>query len=332
MISLILILLVAQSLVLGIDDKIGRQEFIKFKNIYKKNYRNLIEENLRYQLFALRLDRIVRVNSDYNNNRSPYRLAINQYSDLSYSEFLSRRGGLIVPSSMSRSASVPETRKKNINVGRQIASFDWRDTGHVTPVKDQFDCGGCWAFAAAAAIETQWSMYYAKLQNLSEQNLIDCTVGNFGCNGGVMQLAYDYVRKNKGMNDESRYPFVGASSTSCRYRPGAPAANVSGYVTVERGNEQQLEMAVREYGPVSVGVHVSNDFMSYNGGVFNGSDCTNTLNHAVVIVGFNNVHQPNYWIVKNSWGSWWGESGYIRMLKGSNICGIANLATYPIIY
>lgn len=332
MIHSLLIFLFALSYVLSIDDKIGRQEFIKFKSLYKKNYRNLIEENLRYQLFALRLDRIIKVNTDFNNNISPYRLAINQYSDLSYNEFLSRRGGLIVPSSMLRSVPVAETRKKKMNVGRQIASFDWRDTGHVTPVKDQFDCGGCWAFAAAGAIETQWSMYYGKLKNLSEQNLIDCTIGNFGCNGGVMQLAYDYVRKNKGMNDESKYPFVGASSTSCRYRPGAPAANVSGYVTVERGNEQQLEMAVREYGPVSVGVHASNDFMSYNGGVFNGSDCTNTINHAVLIVGFNNIHQPNYWIVKNSWGSWWGESGYIRMLKGANICGIANLATYPIIY
>ncbi|RNA27796.1 Cathepsin L [Brachionus plicatilis] len=331
MIFPILSFLIVQGLVLCIDDKIGRQEFIRFKSLYNKKYRNLIEENLRYQLFSLQLDRVVRINTDFNNKRSTYKLAINQYSDLAYNEFLSKRCGLIVPSSMARSAPIAETRKKKLNVGRQIASFDWRDTGHVGLVKDQFDCGGCWAFAATAAIETQWSMYYGKLKNLSEQNLIDCTVGNYGCNGGVMQLAYDYVRKNKGINDDLKYPYVGAGSASCRYKAGFPAANVSGYVQIEKGNEQQLEMAVREYGPVSVGVHASPDFMMYNGGVFNGSDCTNTLNHAVVVVGFNNVHQPNFWIVRNSWGSWWGESGYIRMLKGSNICGIANLATYPII-
>ncbi|CAF1095581.1 unnamed protein product [Brachionus calyciflorus] len=327
-----LIFLISLGTCYCLDDRIGREEFVRFKTIYQKSYANLYEENLRYQIFALQLDRVAIVNTDFNNRRSPYKLAINQYSDLAYNEFLSRRGGFLPTLTTMRSSSsisdIP--RKKKLNQARQIAAFDWRDTGYVTSVKDQQNCGGCWAFAATGAIETQWAIYYGRLRNLSEQNLIDCVVGNYGCNGGVMQLAYDYVRSNGGINGAVKYPFLGVAS-NCKYFTDSPVANVSSYVRIERGNEVGLEQAVREYGPVSVGINASPDFVNYNGGIYNASDCTDRLNHAVLIVGFNNVNNPPFWIVKNSWGSWWGENGYIRIIKGRNACGIANMASYPII-
>ncbi|CAF1111622.1 unnamed protein product [Brachionus calyciflorus] len=314
-----------------LDDRIGREEFVRFKTIYQKSYANIYEESLRYQIFAMNLNRIAAVNTDFNNRRSPYKLAINQYSDLAYNEFLSRRGGFLPTLTTMRSSSsisdIP--RKKKLNQARQIAAFDWRDTGYVTPVKNQQSCRVCWAFAATGAIETQWAIYYGRLRNLSEQNLIDC-VGGGGCRANSMQNAYNYVKTNGGINGAVKYPYLNNASV-CKYFTDSPVANISDYRRIESGNEKELEQAVREYGPVSVGVHASPDFINYYGGIFNASDCTEGLNHAVLIVGFNNVNNPPFWIAKNSWGSWWGENGYIRIIKNINACGIANMASYPII-
>jgi C1A family cysteine protease len=216
------------------------------------------------------------------------------------------------------------------------SSIDWREKGAVTPVKDQGQCGSCWAFSSTGSMEGAWEIKTGSLISFSEEQLIDCSYGkkygNFGCNGGLMDSAFQYA-VDYGMCSEEDYSYT-ASIENCEQC--VPLAHFSGCIDVTPNNEADLEKAVA-MGPVSVAIEAdAKVFQFYKSGIISDTSCGTNLDHGVLIVGYGADDSTDYWIVKNSWGTSWGENGYVRIQKTDStntkgICGIAMQPSYPVV-
>lgn len=217
-------------------------------------------------------------------------------------------------------------------------SIDWRTKGYVTKVKEQGDCGSCWAFSVTGAIEGQKFRKTGSLVQLSVQNLVDCMNKNerHKCNGQSRHEAMDYIKHNGGIDTERAYPYK-AIAGSCKYNPRNSAATLKSYKDIPEGDETLLQQSIANIGPISVCVDASHDsFQHYSGGIYYEPKCGSSdddLDHAVLAVGYGtDKHGKDYYIIKNSWGRDWGEVGYMRLARNrKNHCGIATDATYPII-
>ena len=192
-------------------------------------------------------------------------------------------------------------------------------------------CGSCWAFSAIGALEGQHFRKTGKLTSLSEQNLVDCSTkyGNHGCHGGLMDLAFKYIRDNHGVDTESSYPYEGHDD-QCHFKKSSVGADDKGYTDVPTGDTDALAKAIASVGPVSVAIDASQrSFQFYSHGIYNEPECSSTaLDHGVLAVGYG----PGYFLVKNSWGETWGDGGYVKMTRnGQNQCGIASSASYPLV-
>ncbi|XP_026229291.1 cathepsin L1-like [Anabas testudineus] len=211
-------------------------------------------------------------------------------------------------------------------------SVDYREDGIVTGVRSQGNCGSCWAFSAAGALEGQLARKTGQLLELSPQNLVDCVLDK-GCDGGYMGLAYKYVTDNGGLNSEEDYPYVGKKQ-KCRFKPSAVAAQCKGFKMIPKGDEDALAEALNDVGPLSVVLNVGDKtFDFYKTGIYYNPECDeNQQSHAMLLVGYGETAKgEKYWIVKNSWGEHWGEKGYIRIARDcDNHCGIASQASYPL--
>jgi hypothetical protein len=207
-------------------------------------------------------------------------------------------------------------------------TIDWRTKGAVTPVKNQGECGADWAFSATGAAEGSWQIAKGQLTSLSEQQLVDCSgaYGNFGCNGGDPSRALDYLVP-RGAESEAAYPYT-ARDGACKYSAPRVAAKFQSVQRVPPGDESTLRSAVANNGPVSVILNVGPWFQQYHAGIANPTGCGVDY-QAVLIVGFESTGSTPYWIVKNSWGTSWGEQGYIRIAMNQNKCGIADFAVFP---
>jgi len=206
-------------------------------------------------------------------------------------------------------------------------TLDYRQQGYVTAVKNQGSCGDCWAFAATAALEGAYAKRKGVLNALSEQNVLDCTTAGYGCGGGWYTYAWDTVKAKGGQDSMSSYPYTGVKGTTCTFSTTNVKAKISTYGYVSGAGETPLMTHLQNNGPVAVAVNVQSEFGSYRSGVFvNKLACDpSAVNHAVTVVGYGtDITYGNYWIVKNSWGATWGESGYIRVKRGLNVCGIEN--------
>ncbi|VDN00247.1 unnamed protein product, partial [Thelazia callipaeda] len=202
---------------------------------------------------------------------------------------------------------------------------DWRQRGAVTRVKDQGDCGSCWAFSTIGAMEGQQFLRSGSLTELSEQNILDCSdekYGNYGCDGGLMMNAFAYVIDNNGVDTEKSYPYLGYQGV-CRYSNLTRGSSAFGSRLLPYGDEDMMKLAVAVVGPISVAFN-ANPIIFYNGGVFYEEDCSDWINHGVTAVGYgtDKVKLKNgttvmmdYWLLKNSWGSDWGENGYLRIAR-----------------
>jgi hypothetical protein len=263
---------------------------------------------------------------EHNRSGATWTMAMNEFGDMTNDEFIEKYTGYKGPSnSFARSMNAPEVDPDFV----PAASIDWRTKGAVTPVKNQGQCGSCWAFSTTGSTEGAHQIKTGKLVAFSEQQLVDCAgpEGNMGCNGGLMDQGFEYIIKNGGLCTESDYPYT-AQNGSCQTSCSDVKNVISGYKDVPSGSESGL-MTAANIGPVSVAIEADQSgFQFYSGGVFSGS-CGKQLDHGVLVVGYGTDSGQDYWWVKNSWGAAWGEQGYIRLVRGQDQCGIANAASYP---
>ncbi|KAI3457165.1 hypothetical protein Pfo_013828 [Paulownia fortunei] len=291
---------------------------------YGQRYDSRDEWNLRFGIYQSNVQFIEFINSQ----NLPYNLTDNQFADMTNLEFRSIYLGY-------RSRGHSHGGQNSMFDNSTVApSIDWRKNGAVTPIKDQGNCGSCWAFSAVAAVEGINMIKTGKLVSLSEQEIVDCDFNgdNQGCNGGYMEKAFEFIIKNGGITTEKNYPYKGRDGKCDTAKEKDKAATISGYVAIPAGNGETLKAAVAKQ-PVSVAIDAGGyEFQLYSTGVFTGY-CGKNLNHGVTIVGYGVENGEKYWLVKNSWGTTWGEGGYIKMKRGSpdknGICGIALEASYP---
>ncbi|KAG9509975.1 Cathepsin L, partial [Fragariocoptes setiger] len=314
-------------------------EWESFKTTYNKTYSSPSEEKYRFKIFLDNRLKIAQHNKRAADGQHTYTLAHNQFTDMESSEIVRIMNGY-KPKLFSeiKSNGVPYESKVISEDADLPRNQDWRRHGYVTPVKDQGQCGSCWAFSSTGALEGQHYRKTGNLISLSEQNLIDCSAkyGNQGCNGGLMELAFEYIHDNHGVDTENSYPYE-AHNGKCRFKNRTVGADDKGYVEIPSGNEKKLMQAVATIGPVSVAIDASQEsFHFYDSGVYNEPRCGNdadNLDHGVLVIGYGEdpVGGP-YWIVKNSWSETWGDSGYIKMARNrDNQCGIATKASYPLV-
>lgn len=212
-------------------------------------------------------------------------------------------------------------------------SVDWREENVVTPVKNQESCGSCWTFSSTGAMEGAYAVYSGKLESFSEQQLLDCVKKDFGCQGGEMIDAFEYVSQNP-VCTEQQDPYK-ARDGYCKTCDSP--VEFSGCEIIEQNNQLALKEAVAMYGPVSVGIQADQPvFRNYKGGIIQDESCGTDVDHGVLVVGYGEDNGIKYWLVKNSWGEDWGENGYVRILREDSrnaigICAIASSASFPYI-
>jgi len=277
---------------------------------------------MRYEIFKTNMDFV----EEHNTQNLSYTVELNKFADLTKGEFKAIYLGFKPELRLT-----PKRTLGDLQVGAYPSgSVDWSQKGAVTGVKDQGQCGSCWAFSTTGSSEGAIQISHGSLVSLSEQELVDCggTYGNLGCNGGLMDRAFKYMEAN-GLCTEAAYPYKAVGGTCNKAGCTASAyTHLAGYKDVTT-TENALGAAV-DMGPVSVAIEADQTgFQLYKGGVFSGV-CGQTLDHGVLTVGYGTDAGQDYWKVKNSWGTSWGEAGYIRMIRNKDECGIANEPSYPL--
>merc|ERR550534_284365 len=253
------------------------------------------------EIFLQNLERIAEHNIRYRNGEVTYTLGMNRFGDMTHPEFVARFNGY---KSNGLAKKAGKTFMKPANF-QAPASMDWRTEGYVTPVKDQGQCGSCWAFSSTGSLEGQHFRKTGQLLSLSEQNLVDCSgdFGNNGCNGGLMDNAFRYIKANGGIDTERSYPYEGHED-NCHFNPDNVGETDRGFVDIPQGSEEDLKKALATVGPVSIAIDASHEsFQFYSHGVYDEPECDPTgLDHGVLAVGYGTMDNgDDYWLVKNSW-------------------------------
>ncbi|CAF3720072.1 unnamed protein product [Adineta steineri] len=333
LISIITIVVLSSGCALAYN-KTHNQQWKLWKNKHRKNYSDA-EELVRRAVWENNLKMIEEHNLQADLGVHTYRLGMNQHGDLTASEVVQKYTGVKV-NMETKYSQVREVLVSN-STASLPSSVDWRNQNVVEAVKDQGACGSCWAFSVAGAIGSAYAIKTGTLVSLSEQQLNDCSgvVGNDGCNGGWPDNGFVYVINAGGIETESSYPYKAVDQT-CMFNATDIAVKVCDFVELPSGDEAALQQAVATIGPISVLVDASHSsFHLYESGVYNEPTCIQTmyhLDHAVLLIGYGTEGDNDYWLVKNSWGTSWGEQGYIKMTRNqNNQCGIATMANYPII-
>jgi len=295
--------------------------FAAWKIKYNKTYVTDDEETLRFANFKVSMDRIQSRNSKTQSNV----FGLTKYSDLTPQEFKRYLG--YVPKNIDDDVSLLPSRVYQAAAPQQ---FDWRDQKKVTDVKDQGQCGSCWAFSVVENIESIWMIAKGitadQMQILSEQEVVDCDTQDAGCEGGDPPTAYAYIMSAGGLEKESDYPYS-ASDGTCSFDKSKVYATISNWrYATKSQDEGAMQNALYGWGPLSICVDAE-PWQDYSSGIMMASDCSTTLDHCVQAVGYDLTGSTPFWIVRNSWGTDWGENGYIRLQYGQDTCGCADEAT-----
>jgi C1A family cysteine protease len=303
------------------SDKKYFKEYVEFRQKFKKLSSSPTELEYRYKVFESNMKMI----DEKNAQNLSYKLGMNQFTDLTWEEFKAK---YLSPITIQNKA--PKYSEVFVT-----GNVDWRTKGNVSKVKNQEQCGSCWAFSTTGALESAYSIFKNQNIELSEQELVDCATsyGNNGCNGGLMNLAFDYI-KDKEITDETSYPYKGLDGR-CKSKTTKTRYSIKSYEYINPVDVNGLMKALDQQ-PVSVAIEVQHDFMHYTSGVYKNNNCGDALNHGVLAVGYNSEDTDGYFIVKNSWDVYWGDKGYVKMAIGTaggrGTCGIANESdVYPIL-
>jgi C1A family cysteine protease len=312
---------------------------------FGKVYESVEEEMERFAIFKFNLERIAQSNDQFLAGELTYRVKMNQFGDLTDNEFKAMYNCAVLPKTVETNDDAillgGDDADKRATGDRDLmpegATVDWNAQGKVTPVKNQGQCGSCWAFSATGSLECNYAIKHNNSpRSLSEQQLVDCSgaYGNQGCNGGWYYDAWKYVEKEGGLCTESEYPYKGVDGTCKASSCGSKYNDPSGYKAITADSESSLQSAVNN-GCVSVAIQANQfAFQYYSGGVLTGT-CGTRIDHAVLAVGYGTMNGQDYWYVKNSWGETWGEKGYVYICKdcGDNgnkgECGI-NMYPYQV--
>jgi C1A family cysteine protease len=309
-----------------LDENDEWSEFAHFQNRFNKKYENMDELQTRFQIFRHNLRDIIIHNLDQTQN---FTMGVNQFTDLTPDEFKNQWvGGYKQVQSFGCSSF--SSHGSNLPV-----SIDWTTKGVVNSIRDQGQCGSCWAFATTSNAESVWAISTGNLLDLSEEYLVNCASGvgyfNLGCNGGTPDSAFKYMINN-GQCTEASYPYT-ATDGSCQKCTSA-GVKFTGCSDVTPKDQLALKAAVAKQ-PVVIAIEADTRyFQSYSSGILtDATKCGTTLDHAVEIVGYGTENGIDYWKVRNSWGNSWGESGYIRIQKSSStndigVCGLASEPSY----
>jgi len=301
---------------------------------YHKTYASVAEYNLRLANFRANLAEAERLNALGGSEHG-----VTKFSDLSEDEFKSMYTGYTAGSMREALGDLP-VHKPTIEAP---TSVDWRTKNVITPVKDQGQCGSCWAFSTVETCESDWILAGNSMVELAPEQLVDCDTVDKGCNGGNTPTAYKYVMAH-GLESEADYPYTsglfdpsysqfGGSGSNkpknCKYNKADVAVNITGFAYGTTGNNENTMMSnVATLGPMSVCL-ATGGWQTYKSGIMTGATCGTSVDHCVQVVGYNTGSAPGkYWIVRNSWNTNWGIEGYIYVALGTNACDIAGEVTY----
>ncbi|XP_072226285.1 cathepsin S-like [Leuresthes tenuis] len=323
------VVLLLPSVVLSYSSPAANKRWEEWKIKHSKFYENQTELSLRRAIWEKNQFFVLKHNQEASAGRYSFTLGLNHLADMTAEEVNEKLNGLRLEDPL----DFINGTFKDINNLSIPQSVDWRKKGLVSSVKNQGFCGSCWAFSSLGALEGQMKKRTGVLVSLSPQNLVDCStiVGNLGCRGGYITKSYSYIIRNGGVDSESFYPYEHQNG-KCRYSAKGKAGYCSNFHVLPRGDERALQAAVASVGPIAVAVNAMlPSFHMYRGGLYNEPSCNpKFVNHAVLVVGYGTDAGQDYWLVKNSWGSQWGEEGFIRIARNRrNICGIATLGVYP---
>lgn len=296
--------------------------FEHFLDKYQKKYTSQKDKFIAYENFKSNLERI----QQKNRELSDYKLNWNQFSDQNIDQ-LQRRILCNDFSSFQPKNQVPLLSSSN----EDLHSIDWNQKGLVRPIKDQGNCGSCWAFSAVGALESMIDLHLGIKEELSEQQLIDCSLENYGCEGGWMHKALQYIHTQKGAISSTFYPYD-SSLQICREHQFPKIKGSSQFKTtfLPPDSPSCIKKAI-QINPICVAVHADFDFVFYQEGIFNKPlQSQSTLNHGILLIGYQK--SENIWSIKNSWGVHWGENGFMRMsiLPGKGVAGLHSYAVLPI--
>lgn len=299
--------------------------------------KNLLELRQREKIFLNNQRWINHHNRKANSLISTYRVAINHLADHTPEEMRARKG---IPKRVNYQNNAQFVHERVTAVGDLPAEVDWTSAGAVTPPQDQGICGSCWSFGSTGAIEGAYFLKYGSLHVFAQQELMDCSWdrGNNACDGGEDYRAYDWVIENGGISFKSNYgPYLMADG-QCKAKQLTPDVVLTGYVNVTSANDDTvLQDALYNYGPQSVSIDASHPGLSfYVSGVYNDPACkrdVNDLDHSVLAAGYGTDPDSGlkYWLIKNSWSTYWGDQGYIKIARGSADCGVATQPTYVLL-
>jgi cathepsin L len=301
--------------------------FQEFTMTYNKVYKSQDEYDQRQSIFCSNYQFIEQHNS---RNGVNFKLDVNEFADLTDKEFEYLYTNKVDHHDMLDNSIDMDTKVYDSEIPESV---DWVVKGHVSPVKNQGQCGSCWSFSATGVIESHLSIFKNKSVLLSEQELVDCSwlYGNLGCGGGMPSRAFKYVKKF-GLSTEEEYPYD-AKNHMCKTitRHYDEKYKIGGWNSVESFNETRLVEVLANVGPISVALDASSkEFRFYKSGVMD--TCGIQLNHAVLLVGYGVEDGQDYFKIKNSWGETYGDEGYLKVSRNKHYmgtCGLASLPVYP---